>query len=47
MGEFSANTPNTPVNGSLITGLSYPTGIAAWGECVPALGWTFSLVDAG
>ena len=35
VGDFSANTANTG-NFSLITGLSYPTGIAAWNGCVPA-----------
>jgi hypothetical protein len=36
VGEFSSNVANDPVNASLITGLSYPTGIAVWNQCVTA-----------
>jgi hypothetical protein len=36
VGEFNAGIANDPVNASLITGLSNPTGIAVWNQCVPA-----------
>ena len=35
VGEFSASIPYAPLNASLVTGLSYPTGIAVWNQCVP------------